>query len=116
LLTSYFICINSWLIPARQRFHALDKAYNVEDFRGDWISKDCYQKSASWGDQSMDNPQRWVFARMALGVLQMTGAVSSIGLIIYSGVNALSLTCVVVTSLLTTVSVVLFGSRPEMKN
>jgi NADH:ubiquinone oxidoreductase subunit 4 (subunit M) len=68
-----------------------------------------------WGDQSMDSPQRWVFVRMALGILQMTGVVSSIGLIIHSGVNTVSLTCVVVTSFLTTVSVFLFGSKLEKK-
>ena len=67
------------------------------------------------GDQSMDSPQGWVFVRMALGVLQLTGALSSIGLIMYSGVNALSLTFVVVTSFLTTVSVLLFGSKSEKK-
>ena len=68
-----------------------------------------------WGNQSMDGQQRWMFVRMALGILQMTGAFSSNGLIIHSGVNALSLTCVVATSFLTTVSVFLSGSKSEKK-
>jgi NADH:ubiquinone oxidoreductase subunit 4 (subunit M) len=55
------------------------------------------------------------FVRMALGILQMIGAVSSAGLLFHSGVNALSLTFVVMTSLLTAVSVVFFGSRSDRK-
>jgi hypothetical protein len=63
----------------------------------------------------MDGPQRWAFVRMALGVLQMAGAISSVSLLFHSGLSALSLACVVVTSFLTTVSVFLFGSRPDKK-
>ena len=63
----------------------------------------------------MRQTQRLAFVRMALGILQMIGAVSSAGLLFHSGVNALSLTFVVMTSLLTGASVVLFGSRSERK-
>ena len=59
--------------------------------------------------------QRLVFVRMALGILQMIGAVSSAGLMLHSGLNALSLTFVVMTSLLTAASNVFFGSRSDRK-
>jgi hypothetical protein len=67
------------------------------------------------GNTEMENSQRWVIVRMVLGVLQMAGAISSVSLLFHSGLSALSLACVVVTSFLTTVSVFLFGSRPDKK-
>jgi hypothetical protein len=63
----------------------------------------------------MENSQRWVFVRMVLGVLQMAGAISSVSLLFHSGLSALSLACMVVTSFLTTVSIFLFASRPDKK-
>jgi NADH:ubiquinone oxidoreductase subunit 4 (subunit M) len=64
----------------------------------------------------MESAHRLAFVRMALGALQMVGAISSVGLILHSGLSGLSLTCVVITSFLTKISVLLFGSRPEKKH
>jgi hypothetical protein len=47
-----------------------------------------------------------------LGLLQMTGAAFSLGLIAQSGLTALSLTSAMVTGLFTVTSVLLFGARP----
>lgn len=48
---------------------------------------------------------------MVLGALQMFGAAFSLTLLAMTGANTLSLSAVVVTGLLTTVSILLFGSR-----
>ena len=49
--------------------------------------------------------------RVVLGMAQMFMAVLSLGLLLQSGVNAISLVAVAVTGLLTMISVLLFGSR-----
>ena len=49
--------------------------------------------------------------RLTLGFVQMFGAGLSIAPLMKLGVSTLSMTAVVLTSLCTTVSVVLFGSR-----
>jgi hypothetical protein len=54
----------------------------------------------------------WRKLRLILGLLQMFGAVVSLTLLATMGVTAISLSAVAVTSLMTTVSVVLFGGRP----
>ena len=51
----------------------------------------------------------WAIFRLVLGMLQMAGAAFSLGMLIGTGVNPVSLAAVVVTALLTTVSVLLFG-------
>jgi hypothetical protein len=53
----------------------------------------------------------WAVVRVILGQAQMMGAIASFCLLVQTGVNALSLGAVVVTGLLTTTSMLLFGSR-----
>jgi hypothetical protein len=50
---------------------------------------------------------------MVLGLAQMTGAVAAFYLLFQTGVNALSLSAVVITCLLTTLSVLLFRGRGQ---
>lgn len=54
---------------------------------------------------------RWAVLRLALGIAQMVGAVAALLLIMAMGLNALALAAVASTSVLTTVSVLLFGSQ-----
>jgi hypothetical protein len=54
----------------------------------------------------------WTTIRLTLGVMQMTAAAIALGVLVAGGVTALALVLVVLTCLLTTISVVLFGSRP----
>ncbi len=56
--------------------------------------------------------RRWALVRALLGVAQMTGAAVAAVLLARSGVTPASLAAGVATSLLTTVSVLLFGSAP----
>jgi len=53
-------------------------------------------------------------ARLILGMMQIFGAVLSLTLLVKTGFNSISLASVVVTGLLTTVSVLLFGGRPSV--
>lgn len=53
---------------------------------------------------------RWAVLRLVLGVAQMIGAVAALLLIITMGLKGLALAAVVITCVLTTVSVLLFGS------
>jgi hypothetical protein len=53
----------------------------------------------------------WAIVRLALGQLQIVGAVASVCLLLQTGMNERSLTVVAVTCLATTVSVLLFGRR-----
>ncbi len=55
--------------------------------------------------------RRWAIVRILLGFGQVFGASLSLGLLIKTGINKLSLGSAVVTGLLTTVSVLLFGGR-----
>jgi hypothetical protein len=57
----------------------------------------------------------WALVRLILGLLQMMGAVISAYLLLQIGVNALSLTAVVLTCFCTSVSVVLFGSAKNRR-
>lgn len=50
--------------------------------------------------------------RLILGLAQMGGATFSAVVLICSGVNRASLGGVIVTTILTSISVLLFGSRP----
>ncbi len=52
----------------------------------------------------------WAIVRLILGLVQMVGALVSLMLLLLTGMNAWSLTAVVLTSVCTTVSVLLFGS------
>ena len=63
--------------------------------------------------QSDDSHQslRWGRVRFVLGMAQMAAAVFAVSLLVTVGVTALSLTAVVAASTLTSVSVMLFGSR-----
>jgi hypothetical protein len=54
---------------------------------------------------------RWTVLRLALGMLQMGGAVVSLVLLVMTGVSPVTVTAVVVTSALTTTSVLLFGEK-----
>lgn len=49
--------------------------------------------------------------RILLGIAQMAGVVCTVTLLIRSGVNTVSLISAMVTCLLTTISVLLFGSH-----
>ena len=53
--------------------------------------------------------RRWAVARLALGFLQMFGAVFSATLIIQNGLTSLALASALTTGLLTLLSTVLFG-------
>jgi hypothetical protein len=52
----------------------------------------------------------WAVVRLILGLVQMVGALVSLRLLLLTGMNAWSLTAVVLTSMCTTVSVLFFGS------
>jgi VIT1/CCC1 family predicted Fe2+/Mn2+ transporter len=54
-------------------------------------------------------PHRWATARLALGFLQMFGAVFSATLIVQSGLTSLALIAALITGLLTLLNVGLFG-------
>lgn len=58
----------------------------------------------------LDAASRWAIVRGALGFAQMFAAVVALVLIGETGFGPWSLTAVVVASMLTTVSVVLFGA------
>jgi hypothetical protein len=60
--------------------------------------------------------RRWALVRLTLGVLQMTGAALALGLLAAGGVTQASLTVVVLTGLMTTISVLLFGRRAPRAN
>lgn len=53
--------------------------------------------------------------RLALGISQMLGAVIAFGLLMEQGLTSLSLGVAVGTSMLTTVSILIFGSRRPRK-
>jgi hypothetical protein len=53
----------------------------------------------------------WGLVRLALGVLQVCGAALSLALLVQTGITPLSLGAAVSTSLLTTISILLFGRR-----
>lgn len=53
----------------------------------------------------------WAIIRYLPGIAQMFGAVFSVILLIQTGVNKYSMVAVVITCALTTISVLLFGSR-----
>lgn len=56
-------------------------------------------------------PRRWARIRLALGTAQMFCAALSAVLLVKTGVSRLALGAVVLTCALTTVSVLMFGSR-----
>lgn len=56
---------------------------------------------------------RWTRIRFVLGMTQMATSVVAVVLLVGVGVTALSLTAVVLASLLTSLSVILFGSRRD---
>lgn len=55
--------------------------------------------------------RHWAWLRLVLGFAQMAMVAFSAALRIFSGVNRISLAAAVVTCLLTTMSVLLFGSQ-----
>jgi ABC-type nickel/cobalt efflux system permease component RcnA len=59
--------------------------------------------------------QRWMYVRFVLGMMQMAGAVVSLVLLANLGVSIWSLTAVIVTSMATAVSVLLFGRGPARR-
>jgi hypothetical protein len=56
-----------------------------------------------------------VLVRLLLGMAQVCGAGFSIALLLESGVSAAALVAVVITCVLTTISVLLFGGRRSSK-
>jgi len=63
------------------------------------------------GDRLTRRQRAWAVVRLALGIAQMMGAVGTFYLLLQTGLSALSLGGVVITCLLTTTSVLLFGRR-----
>jgi hypothetical protein len=57
--------------------------------------------------------EHWAIARLTLGLAQMCGTLLSLTLLIQVGVDRWSLSAVVVTCAVTSLSVLLFGSRKE---
>jgi len=57
-----------------------------------------------------DSQRALAFLRLFLGMLQIAGVGFSLALLLYTGVTTYSLVAVVVTCLVTSVSVLLFGS------
>jgi hypothetical protein len=55
--------------------------------------------------------RRWARLRLALGVLQMGGAIAGLMLVASSGLTRSALAVALATTFATTVSVLLFGSR-----
>jgi hypothetical protein len=66
-----------------------------------------------WYAMTTQCERRWAIARILLGFLQMAGAAFSLALLVEAGVDKLSLISIAVTGLLTTISVLLFGSRRQ---
>jgi hypothetical protein len=62
-------------------------------------------------DAPTSKEKAWAVLQLILGQAQVMGAVVAIYLLVETGVNALSLGATVVTCLLTTTSVLLFGGR-----
>ena len=62
-------------------------------------------------ERSSAREHPWSIVRFVLGILQLTGAVMSLYLLIQIGMSTLALSAVVITCLCTSVSVLLFGSR-----
>jgi hypothetical protein len=52
-----------------------------------------------------------VIIKFILGILQMSGAIAALVLMIRTGINTTSVGVAVVTGILTSISVVLFGAR-----
>ena len=61
----------------------------------------------------LSREQRWAMVRLALGFMQMFGAVFALTLILWTGVTVWSLGAVVATGLVTGTSLVLFRRRPD---
>jgi len=61
------------------------------------------------------NTRAWNTIRLLLGFAQMGGAALSMTLIVLGGVNPESLIAVVTTCVLTTTSVLLFGTRSSLR-
>lgn len=59
--------------------------------------------------------KRWAGLRLALGIAQMSAAAFALGLLASEGVTARALAAAVIACTLTTVSVLLFGSRRSAK-
>jgi len=60
--------------------------------------------------------KRWEQLRFVLGIAQMAGAVMAFAILLMTGVTTAGLFAVVSTSILTTVSVLLFGSHRRPHN
>ena len=60
--------------------------------------------------------KRWEQLRFVLGIAQMAGAVIAFAILLMTGVTIAGLFAVVSTSILTTVSVLLFGSHRRPQN
>ena len=64
---------------------------------------------------SQASVRRWGMIRHLLGIAQMFGATVSLILLFLTGVNPYTLTGVIITGVLTTSSVLLFGGRRSGK-
>lgn len=58
----------------------------------------------------------WAIVRIGLGIAQMTGATTTVVLLIETGVSTVSLAATVATCALTTLSVLLFGAHHGRHN
>jgi hypothetical protein len=63
-----------------------------------------------------DGAKRWEQLRFVLGMAQMAGAVVALTILLMNGVTTAGLVAVVGTSILTLVSVLLFGSRGDRED
>jgi len=64
--------------------------------------------------------RRWAVVRLIFGVLQMVGAVFSLGLFVKNGITSLTLTALLITGMFTGISMLLFrvlkrGQQPDKK-
>jgi hypothetical protein len=63
------------------------------------------------GERPTQKEVAWAIVRIVLGLGQMTGAAVAMMLLVQTGVNSLSFGAVILTCMLTTTSVLLFGRR-----
>lgn len=78
-----------------------------------FLKHDLAMQRSGYESQETADARRRDRLRFALGCLQMLAAIVSFVLILEDGITRWSLVGVVITCLLTTISVIRFGSRPR---
>ncbi len=69
------------------------------------------RSAASLRDSAGATKASWVLVRLVLGLAQMVGAVTALIFLAQTGLSSWTLSATIVTGALTTISVLLFGSR-----